>query len=118
MTEAEEILSGEELAERYNRQITRATALGCTPDDLAQLSAELTHLLSWRAERQSPGRCLDCGSTKVALIPIGLGESVPAFPHPGCGGELSFQWRDHYHPGWDRWVYSPEGERLEEQARI
>jgi hypothetical protein len=26
---------------------------------------------------------------------------------------LSFEWGHHYHPGGQRWIFSPEGDRLE-----
>jgi transcription elongation factor Elf1 len=39
---------------------------------------------AWRERRQSPPRCLRCGSTEIVDVP----EGTQAFQHPGCGGTL------------------------------
>jgi hypothetical protein len=114
MTQAEELPSCDELSARYTASISRLTRLGCEASFVTRHSQELEQLLRWRAQRRNPGRCLDCGSPEVIPVPMSLGAAVPAMAHPDCGGKLSFQWGNHYHPGGERWVYSPEGDRLED----
>jgi hypothetical protein len=43
-------------------------------------------------------------------VPGSLGD-LQAICHPGCSGELSFQWGHHYSGLGGCWVYSSEGER-------
>ncbi|MHC5541575.1 hypothetical protein ACYOEI_25415 [Singulisphaera rosea] len=72
-------------------------------------------VLMWRRGRQSPGRCLFCGSVMVSLAASRYGR----FEHPGCGGpfqcHLSILGGTRLIP---KEVYSPEGLKLPESQVI
>ena len=61
------------------------------------------------AGRQSPPRCLTCGSAEV----VGLGPFKRPFTHPGCGGSVAYSRSVHrfLHPS-PLAAFSPEGEAL------
>jgi hypothetical protein len=68
--------------------------------------------LRWRRQRQSPPRCLECGSTNLAQIPrLYDGEGMEYFIHPVCEGKLvrtgCMFGRQDFFP-----LYDPEGNRL------
>ena len=117
MTQAEEVPTSDELSARYDALIRRLTRLGAPVDDVAGYRREAEQLLRWRAQRRNPSRCLGCGSSEVTLVPVVMGDPVPTMPHVGCGGELSFSWGSHYHPGGEQRVYSPEGDRIVEELK-
>lgn len=49
----------------------------------------LKAMLAWRRSRESPARCLTCGSTTFQLLEDGIGESRAwMLRHPGCGGAI------------------------------
>jgi hypothetical protein len=72
-------------------------------------------VLAWRRQRQSPGRCLFCGSVKVSLAAERFGQ----FAHPGCGG--MFECTFSIFGGicqMTKEVFSVEGIKLSEQQVI
>jgi hypothetical protein len=72
--------------------------------------AGLRSSLKWRMLRQSPSRCLVCGSHDLTYIPWKLGGNQPTIEHPSCGGTLGFVMEAHTVPSRRR--YSVEGIRL------
>jgi ferredoxin len=86
------------------------TGILITREHRAKRIDEARIALDWRRRRNSPGRCLSCGTTSVA--PLWRDEGPP---HPGCprGGVLrptlmSSLWMAPAHPP----VFSEEGLRL------
>lgn len=54
-----------------------------TPDQfLANRLQKLEAQLRWRTARNSPARCLECGSTDLDSVTL----DEDGFPHPNCGG--------------------------------
>jgi hypothetical protein len=94
---------------------------------LARLIAELEILhttLCWRDGRDTPERCLECGSTTCEYLDWGerkrhrwRGKLPLAFRHPGCGGILLVQ----NAPAWlsscftSRRVYDSEGRLVRQE---
>lgn len=64
-------------------------------------------MLEWRRTRQSPPRCLRCGSTKLRM----LRSPDSRFLHPGCGGVFSVISFFHSTPPTFR-LLDPEGRSL------
>jgi hypothetical protein len=54
---------------------------GLTEERFARI---LRGLLRWRQQRQSPPRCLRCGSTAIRFFP----DDGAGLPHGSCGGQL------------------------------
>ena len=52
-------------------------------------------------------------STLYEEVSKRLGEEVARFSHPGCSGELSFRWGNHYSPSMEERLYTVEGERIQ-----
>jgi hypothetical protein len=48
----------------------------------------LDHLLEWRRQRKSAGRCLGCGDTRISLT-----SEHALFEHPFCGGMIHWLMR-------------------------
>ena len=66
--------------------------------------------LRLRASRQSPARCLRCGSIDIVLA---SGHSTERqLQHPVCGGMITFRPGGHTRLGDETLVYSAEGEYL------
>jgi hypothetical protein len=70
----------------------------------------LARALQWRVQRESPPRCLVCGTSRIASLEA---DGVDAAVHPGCGGEFQFQVGAYVTLGASGGKYSPEGLRLE-----
>lgn len=80
----------------------------------------LDWLLSWRSSRQSPGKCLICGSERITLAKE-VSRREQTMPHPRCGGKLSMLNSGHVHSAWapvTYELYSPEGESLGVQVEL
>jgi hypothetical protein len=83
-------------------------------DELVALQIkDLRQLVDWRARRQSPPRCLECGSTNFMAMAAGRTHSGRSkwtlSPHPGCDGALTVLPEPVLvlDRGWI--IYSPEG---------
>jgi hypothetical protein len=76
---------------------------------VAESIARLRIGIEWRRKRESPPRCLKCGTT--AVNPIGDWDKIRfELEHPGCGGMFQYD-------GWigfseSKQLFSPEGLRL------
>ena len=87
-------------AKEFNRDIAEYAA-----DSIARLRIDI----EWRRKRESPPRCLKCGSTAVS--PIGEWDKIPSeFSHPGCGGTFRYYSWYGFSESWQ--FFSPEGLRL------
>jgi hypothetical protein len=67
--------------------------------------------LQWRLLRESPPRCLVCGTYRIESLKPLVGSS--AARHPQCGGELQFEIGAYVTLGDTGGKCSPEGVRLE-----
>lgn len=94
-------------------------------EDNERLVTEMEDTRNWISGRESPPRCLDCGSTSIQPFPLGWSlyrdeESDQDFldiPHSGCRGMLHVEMC-----GWSLYRavdarYSPEGEKLVDVRR-
>lgn len=79
-----------------------------------------TLIRDWLRQRESPPRCLACGSTRIEE-PWALNDSrdqedtgVLTYPHPGCSGALSVKGMTVQPAGGFPRTYDPEGELLED----
>jgi len=74
------------------------------------LQKAMTHL-KWLENRQSPPRCLECGSTNFVRIPERWDVVDDYFEHPGCGGTFH-QTMQSFAREIGIPVYDAEGNRL------
>jgi hypothetical protein len=66
------------------------------------------HAYQWRLTRQSPPRCLECGSTDLRPLAPGVEDRLNSFEHPGCGG--TFRLNNYWHGSQARYqILSAEG---------
>lgn len=85
--------------------------------EISDDAAAMERWRRWRNARQSPSRCLGCGSTRVKLpqdasfLRFRDDQDAAAFPHPGCG---TFRVKSVGFAGGKATPgqFSPEGERL------
>ncbi len=70
----------------------------------------LEERIAWRQTRQSPARCLECGSTDIICAVVDEETNIATLEHPGCGGTLLIRTR-----GFELnrlWIlYTSEGEK-------
>ena len=52
---------------------------------------ELSLFIEWRAKRDSPDRCLYCGSTTIRHIKEEYNKALNNFTHPGCTGKFKIE---------------------------
>lgn len=79
----------------------------------------LEWLVAWRSTRQSPGKCLSCGSDKIALA-RDVSRQELMIPHPKCGGQVSLLISRHATASLpvNCELFTPEGEALGRQTLI
>jgi hypothetical protein len=69
----------------------------------------------WRLARQSPPKCLECGSASIEPFPQHEDGAWAAIDHPGCGGRLGVGYAGRaLVREWPLPQYSPEGDFLTE----
>lgn len=120
MTEGEQIPTLEELDRqirdltdpssttyRMARQAMLPELIGEAETFLQNYIAELHRRRRWRESRQSPPKCILCGTTKILQLPID--EPIPS----PCGGDqLRIQLVGMCSTDFNDWFFSPEGDRI------
>jgi hypothetical protein len=74
--------------------------------------AELQRRRRWRASRQSPPKCIHCGTTEILPLPAG----VP-IPKPGGEGEIQINCIGMCSTSFNEWFFTPEGDRIPRATR-
>ncbi len=105
VAELDELLAA--VKAREPETVRRLTVFGRSAEDEV---AELTRRIAWRRGRQSPARCLHCGSGQIVALPSG-GE----FAHPATGERVTVVGSGF--ASMARWVaeFSSEGIKLGSQ---
>ena len=99
--EAEELLSPSEAEHRI------ATTTG-------RIRRDAQRYRDMRGARQSPARCLTCGSVDIQPASWRGGKEAEwTVPHPPCGGEILIAGKIYFRGPPETAVYTPEGEFLE-----
>ena len=81
-----------------------AVFIGSIPDQIV----ELNRRIEWRRTRQSPAKCLHCGSTEIILLP-----NDDEFSHPATGARMTVIGRGFMSTAEWHATYTPEGDAIE-----
>ena len=81
-----------------------AEFVGDIPNQIAALHIRV----EWRKSRQSPPKCLHCGSTDISAIP-----DEEEFDHPVTGHRMKVSFRGFSDAAPWHATFTPEGERLD-----
>jgi len=73
---------------------------------------ELQRRRRWRESRKSPPRCIQCGTTEILPLPLG----VPV-PNPLGKGEIQIDCIGIFSTDFTGWFFTPEGDRIQRDAR-
>jgi hypothetical protein len=81
--------------------------LGKGEELLEERLAELQRRRRWRKSRQSPPKCIHCGTSEILALPMG----VPV-PNPLGDGEIQVDCVGMCSTSFNEWFFTPEGDRI------
>ena len=74
--------------------------------------AELQRRRRWREARNSPPKCIHCGTTEILVLPMG----VPV-PNPRGDGQIQIDCVGMCSTYFNEWFFTPEGDRIPRDTR-
>jgi hypothetical protein len=119
-TEGEDLSTVEEIDQKIRAlndpasELYRMTRYGLLDDlfgkgqeFLRDQLGELQRRRRWRTGRNSPPKCIVCGSNKITIIP----EGTP-MPHPNGDGMIEIACVGMCSTEFNEWYFTPEGDRI------
>lgn len=79
---------------------------------LQERLSKLERRRRWRVSRQSPPKCIRCGTTEIVGLP--MGEPIP---NPGGAGHLQIDCVGMCSTSFNEWFFTPEGDRIPRDTR-
>ncbi len=93
-------------------QNTLLAELGHGDEFRRERIAELQRRRRWREARQSPPKCIHCGTTEILALPMG----VPV-PSPLGDGAIQVDCIGMCSTDFNEWFFTPEGDRVPRDTR-